>query len=715
MRSGEQRRFLNIDNTLGGIQRYFQRLPDTMILGPTGRRLWATYIEKTPGFTGRIDYIHKTNIPSLFALEVIRNGEPVRWEYTGHTWYPSHLKVSYRSGELTMTETKFITWDDCACDLVSLANLSSSEVRLDLRVDSDVVQDSADDVRVGERKIHGQVTWFTLEATHKGLNQGFRLNLPPGNQACMGIVMAVNPSKADAVRLARSLAGCEDALALQRMQYQSWFDKCPTFISSDPYMDKMWAYRMYLLRRNLADPASGRLRHPMYYEGRGLKVSDDPWDPRGWDFAKLIPFSTPFHILEGRWHQDIAAAQGELLNLIANRAESGLFRIARVDGTGRFHAVFIAWAAWNLYLAHPDKSWLKEVAPALEDNVRAWFELFDPDGDFLPHLDDQHCTGKEYQPSWFWFGGFPKRPGDDRITPLERVDVASYLYLDASAVSDIQKELGSQEKSRRFAELADRIRKAVLEKMWDAETRFFYDLGPDNEKAMVKNVVGFDPFFAGIAGREHLCIFDHLKNPAEFRVGWPVPSVSMDCAVFAPDSTWCGQHIKGPHGAVWNGPTWPFTNSTAAMALGNASRLSGHNLDSLFADLFRKYTLLMFRDRDIRQPNVVEHYNPLTGGWISREEDYFHSSWLDLVVTYAAGLQPASGGEIILDPIDIGLSYFDLDSLPYKGHLLRITWWDGTTPTALKLRKGLSVYVDGKLVGSSDRLGRPSRFSLGSD
>jgi len=119
----------------GGIQRPFTRLPNALHLGPTGARLWATYVHIRPGMEGSFEFVHKINLPRLFSISIILNEKPLSLELKSHMWYPSHMETTFENNGLSLTESKFITWDDCAVDVVKAINLRSSPVRVSLRVD----------------------------------------------------------------------------------------------------------------------------------------------------------------------------------------------------------------------------------------------------------------------------------------------------------------------------------------------------------------------------------------------------------------------------------------------------------------------------------------------------------------------------------------------------------------------------------------------------
>lgn len=55
-----------------------------------------------------------------------------------------------------------------------------------------------------------------------------------------------------------------------------------------------------------------------------------------------------------------------------------------------------------------------------------------------------------------------------------------------------------------YHEQAESIRADILQKMWDVESAFFYDLHHEtDEKAQVKNIVGFYPAWAQVIDGEH--------------------------------------------------------------------------------------------------------------------------------------------------------------------------------------------------------------------
>jgi hypothetical protein len=128
-------------------------------------------------------------------------------------------------------------------------------------------------------------------------------------------------------------------------------------------------------------------------------------------------------------------------------------------------------------------------------------------------------------------------------------------------------------------------------------------------------------------------------------------------------------------------------------------------------ELFTSFTKAQFRNQDLRYPWTGEFYNGDTGDWKTAERDYNHSTWLDVLIPDLLGLVPRDDRVIELDPLlPVGrLSYFILDGQRYRGHDVTIVW-DAPLPGSQDRfgdgRKGLDLYVDGKLVAASPTLAR---------
>lgn len=704
---------MTIDEQLKAGKKTLRTVPGGLLLGPTGARLWADYVEAVPGFAGRFDFIHKINIPLLFT--VTGNGRSFRFDTANSEWFPSRLDLEYDDDRLGYAESKFITWDDCAVSCQTWTNRDAAELALRLEAPASFRLSGPNGFAGGF-----DIPFYSFDidafiASSEPLllaEEGLRLQ--PGETRTFVVAAAFGIRAQDgmdalterAARIARQDRSVDAVVARQTAEYQSWFDQTPTFQSSDPLLDRTWAYRWFLLRHNLADPRYGLLRHPLFYEGRSHKKSKTPYSKGGWEFSKLINLSVPLHLTDARWHHDPAACEGALKNMMGCPDENGMFCCLTVDERLHSFANFIGWAAYRLFLAHRNETAMKEALPGLKAQIASWIKAYGNERDSLMTEYRHTRTGKEYQPSYWFFHDYPKNPKDpDTYTPVKRVDRTVYHYLNALGVARLCAMLGDPEADS-YERLAQRIKRDVLDNMWDERTQFFYDLHHQtDEKALVKNIVGFYPAWAEMLGDKHDGLIAHLLDRDEFATCCPFPTVAADSAAYSKEGGWFGHFIKGRNGCMWNGPTWPYTNSIALDAIARESKRRGHAFDETFAQGLRDYSFLHFQNRDLRQPGLVEHYNSETGEPLSDEQEYNHSFYIDLIVGHVAGLS-VEDGKLRLDPLDIGLDYFVLDRVKAAGRTLRITYGKpglARYPDGIE-SAGYKLYVDGKLAFSAERL-----------
>ncbi|TDD67648.1 hypothetical protein E1262_18535 [Jiangella aurantiaca] len=722
----------SIDDALVTGRRGLRTRPGTLLLGPTGARLWADFLEERPGFVGAIDLVHKLNIPLLFTVTGVEL--PAPWEAR---WRPSRLTVwasAFGAGAgasgagVEFAEDKFVTWDDCAVSRQVWTNRGSAPVTLRLEVDRSWIGAAGFGSRPVER--HGFTVLALVRPSVEALWDG--LTVGPGERADVVVAAALGLAETDGRddlerRLDGVLAGSEDGALTgaadrpadaadrrdgrpavvgstpaklppspvthrQERSYQRWFDPVPSFSCSDPVLNRTWAYRWFLLRHNLAAPGVGGLPDALFYEGRAHKMSKTPWDPAGWEFSKLIPLSSPMHLLEARWHPDPSLGAGLWRTLRAAQGDDGLYRSRTVADEVHAYANFLGWASYQYALVHRDVDGAAAMRDSLAAQVRGERAALTTGGDELPVETEHILTGKEYQPSYWAFHDYPADPRDrSGYTPLKRVDRAIYHYRNARGVAGLTRLLGDGDGvAAEFDALADAVAADVLAKQWDPGTGFFYDLHHrTDQKAMVRNVVGFYPYWAGVVGDEHLPGFEAALRL--FGTGAPLPSTAPDCPVYSPTGDWRGAFVKGRNGCSWNGPTWPYTNSVVIDGVGATSRRFGHRYDAEFGRLLRSYALLHFQQRDGRTPYLVEHYNSETGEPISDEVDYLHSYVIDLLVRYVAGLE--AGPEVVaVDPLDVGLAWFALSGVRVAGH---------TVDVAFDRDRGLRVALDGVQVAAA--------------
>ena len=87
---------------------------------------------------------------------------------------------------------------------------------------------------------------------------------------------------------------------------------------------------------------------------------------------------------------------------------------------------------------------------------------------------------------------------------------------------------------------------------------------------------------------------------------------------------------------------------------------------------------------------------PIVG--LDRSHHYFHSGYIDLILSGLVGIRPRGDDVLEVDPLLPGgeaLRWFRVQDVPYHGHLVSVTWdADGRHFGA----RGLAVEVDGRIV-----------------
>ncbi len=669
---------------------------DKWMLGPTGKRLWMDYLDPVPGFSGRADFIHKMNLPLLFSVRRQDKPDAALPGFRAE-WRVNESRFYSEGDGLSFFERKLITWEDEALSYQTWENRTDRPVKLSLVLPDKAVPSAPFHFPCS---LHG-LTPVLLVKSSEAWENGLLTLLPHEKKSFLIAAAAGLPGEEK--RMTAALDGMlsrNDFSVLmdeKAESYMRWFDSAPDFDCDDADMVKCWYYRFYLLRKNLSEPGVGRLPGPCFYEGRSHRMPKTPYQPSGWEFSRLIPLSVPLQAMDARWMKDGKAARDALRALSRCLDENGIFAVTGVDECRKEYAHFAAWALYQCFLLHGGVDWVREVLPAFKTDARNVYESAKKD-DSLQIERTHALTGKEYQPS-FWFftrDCFPRRvrPAREGYTPLKRVDRSIYAYLNFTALARLCALCGDGDGAYFSAE-AEKIKGDVLGKMWEPVSRCFYDLHHEtDEKAFVKNIVAVYPLWAEITEEVHLPVFDYLLSPQYFSLGSGFASAAADCPVFSADGGWRGDYFKGPHGCMWNGPSWPYATGIALDALARQSKKHGHRYDGAFEKHLKEYTRQHFRAGYGDQPCLVEFYDSRTGEALSEEADYSHSFYIDLIVRHLAGIEPGERG-LIFHPLRTEREYFSLRGLRVREHTVDVYYQREAGRRFAEYQAGYTVLVDG--------------------
>lgn len=426
----------------------------------------------------------------------------------------------------------------------------------------------------------------------------------------------------------RALAA-RDTLAAHRRRYAGWFAaRAPRLHAEDPFLDKLWTYRWFLLRHNMVRVGTAADEGPLFYASR-------------YGNGRFDPAAASDIVREARWLADPA--------LFAGSARRALSTGGVGHGIGR--------AVVDAFRVHPDRAALAGLLPALARAVERTAAVdTDADGLVETAANDAPARGA---PS-YWAHLEYDRDGEPAV--LERPDANALHYGSASAVAEAADWLGRSEVAARMIELAQRTRGAVLAEMWDAEDSFFYALGVDGARARCKEVAGFYPFAFGLVPAEptYDAAWRPLFDPEVFWSAMPVAT--------------CSPQVPGfdAQAGAWNGAVWPGANAVVAEAMARALREKrGGFAARQLGHLMQRFGLMHCEGGDPDRLLLREYGSGVTGEMWGAP-DSLHGSFNDLFIRHAAGLVPRFDDVLEVRPLDVRMGDFAVEDIPYHGHWIGI-------------------------------------------
>jgi hypothetical protein len=560
----------------------------------------------------------------------------------------------------------------------------------------------------------------------------FAMEIGPGSTTSLAVFVAIGVDQDRLVPALAALAAAEDPLAAVRDDWNRWFQSAvPSFECSDPFFERLYYYRWWSLATKMIHARVGHLLYPapregsVAYEGivsyssSCVSVDELRWmrDP-AWAFSTVREFFASGNLNDGYLSNHIWAAgiDGDP----SNRDSAGRDVPYHNYATAAFHGAL---------RVHPGEgaAVLREIWPQLKSNLDSYARLFDADRDGLYETWPwSNSAGQEWQARYLYFDPIteifryerdrravpsPARAGEEmdlvakiresvvtdpgfrwpgsfeelcrhveetRDHRLATVDQSTYALAGFRAGVRLAAMAGDPAAGAGYARAADLTQRQILSVMWDPRDAFFYDVRPfDHVPARVKAVTGFYVFWAGIAGREHLPMLEHLFDPAVFWTAYPLPSLPMDYPRYG--------ELQRAGWTYWNYATWPRATCHVVDGLLGAAKSLDPSLAPGAAELFRRYTRMHFIGGNPALPCIAERYDPHTAEPFWPELDYNHSSWIDLLVCHAAGLVPQDTDTLVVDPVDMGFEHFALRGVRYRGHDVDIVYRRGT---------GLAIRVD---------------------
>jgi hypothetical protein len=386
----------------------------------------------------------------------------------------------------------------------------------------------------------------------------------------------------------------------------------------------------------------------------------------------------------------------------------------------RRYSTWLADSVWAVHEVHPDEGFIKDLLPDLIKNYQGWEKTH-----FVPEVglfwQTGHDDGMEIN--------INSRQTADTVrgAPGYRPTMNAYMWADALAIAKAAELAGDKKTAEEYRAKARSLKEKMQELCWDPKRQFFmhvYHKDEEREGHRIKalsRTYETGKFAGSPHGREQIGFvpwqFNMPENRAAYEVAWKTlmdpkffyakfgpTTVERDDPLFSLSTTCCW----------WSGQSWPF--ATTQTLKGMANLLQNYEQDAVSREDYVKLLSVYAKThRKKGVPYIAEAAHPDTGSWeghdsYNHSEHYFHSGYVDLVITGLVGLKTRADDEIEIDPLAPKTwAYFALDDVAYRGRKVSIVWdRDGQR---YGKEKGLAIYADGNLVARRDDLG-PLRGNL---
>jgi len=376
----------------------------------------------------------------------------------------------------------------------------------------------------------------------------------------------------------------------------------------------------------------------------------------------------------------------------------------------RSYSNWYGTAVWATFLVLGDTGLLRAVYPHMQAQYRGWVAEHWDSAAAMFRWDGMH-DGMETninsrQTADPFAGGEGYRP-----------TLNSYLYGDEVAIARTAALLGDSAAARAFAERATALKRRVEQQLWDPARHFFfhrfahdepggiaagtltYQTGPYAGNPHGREEIGFVPWQFELPDSGYEAAWQYLMDTAYFFAPYGPTTVERHDPQFS----------ISPNCCVWSGNSWPYATTQTLVALANLLN-DYHQSYVTKADYLRLLRVYTSTQRLRGRPFIAEAANPDNGSWdghnsFYHSEHYFHSGYVDPIITGLVGLRPRADSLLEVNPLaPDDWAYFALDNVSYHGHLVSVVWdRDGRR---YHRGAGLTLLVDSRAVANAPRLGR---------
>ena len=251
-------------------------------------------------------------------------------------------------------------------------------------------------------------------------------------------------------------------------------------------------------------------------------------------------------------------------------------------------------------------NWLFSNRDKNKNGLVEYTNSFQSGADDSPRFDGLYPTGNHI--------------GD--MQPVEGVEQNVWLSLLLYDLSEMAALSGKNDAAKMYAKKAAILEAKIEKYFWNEADGMYYDINvASHQQIKVKTAFTFMAMFLKNADKVKIArlVNEHLMNPKEFWLEYPVPSVALSEPAFSKTS-------------MWRGPVWPNINWLICLALEQQG----------YKDIAKELALKTVKmvgpqynaDTCTRGPRFNEWFNPVTGQAYGNENISWSCTVADLILRF---------------------------------------------------------------------------------
>lgn len=475
---------------------------------------------------------------------------------------------------------------------------------------------------------------------------------------------------------------------------QWWADNVPYLDTPEDNIDKTLFYRWWLMRFNFldADIPGNDYQFPTSMEGV-------------LGYNNSIVLTTGMFIDDLKYFRDPIYSYGPWVSA-GETSKSSKF----VDNPGdpanwsNSYTEYISEAAWRSYQLHGGPAAIAgNLAKYAEYDVKGLVAAYDHNDNGLIEYDWGAMTGNDADAvSFHWKAGNQDRAEN------------AYLFSNAQAAADAYRVAGDTAKAEEMDAFAQNIKEKVLEVLWNPDHKLIeHAMADTGEHVPWKEINNYYPFTVGLMPKPGDADYDddYVEALRLFADDAQYPIFPFYTANQA-------DKAEAAAGGEAGSNNFSVINSTVTFRM-LASVLRDYPTDAIDAEWYKK--LLYWNAWSHYQnggDNRLPDQNEFWSDGSADPQKIGYRSWIHhtilgatnfTMIEDAMGLRPRDDAKIELDPIDIDWDHFTANNIRYRDRDLTVTWdepGDGKRPYGEAVPEGYSVFLDGEIAFTVDKLGK---------